>query len=168
MSSGMLIHLLGKSPNKACFLSVFFPIQIGLDAVHSLGDAVLFPTGTPVTTIRVKSLMVPPGIPDWYTRNRFVDAGHIKIHGRAWSGAGVPVAKVELGIDGNWMPADLDQATGKYAWRGWSFNWDAKPGTYVLSCRATDAAGETQPLSPRWDVAGFGNNYVHRIKVTVR
>ena len=125
-------------------------------------------TGTPVTTIRVKSLMVPPGIPDWYTRNRFVDAGRVTIHGRAWSGAGVPIANVELGIDDRWMAAELAQAAGKYAWRGWSFNWDAKPGTYVLSCRATDAEGETQPLSPRWDVAGFGNNYVHRIKVTVR
>ena len=30
---------------------------------------------TPITHMRVKSLLVPPGIPDWYTRRRLVDAG---------------------------------------------------------------------------------------------
>ena len=38
----------------------------------------------------------------------------------------------------------------------------------MLACRATDANGETQPLEPRWDAGGFGNNAVHRVHVTVR
>ena len=43
-----------------------------------------------------------------------------------------------------------------------------KPGEHELSCRATDANGETQPLEPRWDSGGFGNNVVQRVRVTVR
>ena len=35
-------------------------------------------------------------------------------------------------------------------------------------CRATDAAGEAQPLDQRFDRGGFGNNAVHRVQVTVR
>ena len=35
-------------------------------------------------------------------------------------------------------------------------------------CRATDAKGERQPLEPRFDRAGFGNNAAQRVPVTVR
>jgi len=123
---------------------------------------------TPITHIRVKSLMVPPGIPDWYTRRRMVDAGQVALTGRAWSGGGVPVVKVEVAIDGRWQKAELDAPIGQFAWRGWRAVWNAEPGEHELACRATDANGETQPLETRWDVSGFGNNTVHRIRVTVR
>ncbi len=124
--------------------------------------------GTPATHVRVKSLLVPPGIPDWYTRRRMVDAGEVAIYGRAWSGAGVPIARVEVGVDGRWHEAALEPEQGRFAWRGWRFAWHAKPGEHELSCRATDANGDAQPLEPRWDMGGFGNNVVQRVPVTVR
>jgi DMSO/TMAO reductase YedYZ molybdopterin-dependent catalytic subunit len=128
--------------------------------------------GVPVTTMRVKSLMAPPGIPDWYTRRRLVEAGPVEIMGRAWSGGGVPIVRVELGIDGLWQDATLQlpsrEPSQAFAWQRWSAVWQARPGTYTLACRATDAGGETQPLEPRWDNAGFGNNVVQRVGVTVR
>src|SRR6476620_1510833 len=70
---------------------------------------------TPITHMRVKSLLVPPGIPDWYTRHRLVDAGPVEIFGRAWSGAGVPIVRVELAINGRWQEAKLEPPQGKYA-----------------------------------------------------
>ena len=118
--------------------------------------------------MRVKSLLVPPGIPDWYTRCRLVDAGSVTLTGRAWSGGGVPIAKVEVGIDGAWRSAELDAPQGTFAWRGWRALWNAEPGDCELSCRATDANGETQPLATCWDMGGFGNNTVHKVAVTVR
>ena len=124
--------------------------------------------GVPVTTMRVKSLMVPPGIPDWYTRRRVSEAGTIELTGRAWSGAGVPIARVEVEADGTWRDAALDAPQGKYCWRGWRFQWQATCGEHVLACRATDANGNTQPLEPPWDNVGFGNNAVQRVHVTVR
>ncbi len=125
--------------------------------------------GVPVTRLRVKSLLVPPGMPDWYTRQRIVEHGPVTIVGRAWSGNGVPITGVEFGCDGRWQPAKLDDAMGsKYAWRGWSCLWNAEPGEHQIACRATDAEGTTQPLEPVFDRGGFGNNTVHRIVVTVR
>lgn len=124
--------------------------------------------GTPVTTLRVKSLMVPPGMPDWYSRRRLVDAGRVEIVGRAWSGAGVGITRVEVGIDGQWHDAKLDAPSGTYAWRGWRFDWQATPGEHVIQCRATDANGDVQPTTPRFDRGGFGNNIVHTVDVTVR
>ncbi len=128
--------------------------------------------GVPVTHIRVKSLMVPPGVPDWYSRRRLVEAGNVTIHGRAWSGNGAPVSKVEVAVDGIWHAATLAPQLpgdrGRFAWQAWSFEWQAEPGDHVLQCRATDAQGDTQPVEPRWDRGGFGNNVVHAVQVTVR
>ena len=125
--------------------------------------------GTPVTQMRVKSLMVPPGIPDWYSRHRLVERGRIEIFGRAWSGAGVAIEKVEFAVGGDWRAVKLDPAPpGRYAWRGWRAIWDAEPGEHELACRATDANDDVQPLEQRWDHGGFGNNMVHRVAVTVR
>ncbi len=131
------------------------------------GDA-----GQPVTHMRVQSLMAPPGIPDWYTRRRLVERGPVTIMGRAWSGAGVPVVKVEFAVNAVWQPATLEPAAalelGRFAWQRWQASWAAETGEHVLTCRATDAKGEIQPIEPRWDNAGFGNNVVHRVAVTVR
>jgi hypothetical protein len=37
----------------------------------------------------------------------------------------------------------------------------------VLSSRATDAAGNTQPLDPPWNLKGYANNAVERVRVIV-
>jgi hypothetical protein len=42
------------------------------------------------------------------------------------------------------------------------------PGDHVLSCRATDATGDAQPLEPPWNFQGMGNNLVQEVYVTVR
>jgi sulfane dehydrogenase subunit SoxC len=122
--------------------------------------------GEPCTLMRVNSLMVPPGIPDFYTRRRVLDAGSIEIQGRAWSGA-APIVRVELGIDGAWRDAALD-APRPHCWQGWRATWQATSGEHELSCRATDHAGHVQPLEAPWDLSGFGNNRVQRFQVTVR
>ena len=123
--------------------------------------------GEPCTLMRVNSLMAPPGIPDFYTRRRIVEAGPVEIVGRAWSGA-APVERVEFGLDGQWSDADVAPQRHAHSWKRWSFAWQAVPGEHELACRATDAAGNTQPLEPPWDLSGFGNNGVQRIQVTVR
>jgi sulfane dehydrogenase subunit SoxC len=125
--------------------------------------------GEPVTRIMPRSLTIPPGIPDFFTRARTVDAGPCTLRGRAWSGwAGI--ARVEVSTDdgATWADAALDEPLGERAWRGWSFDWDATPGEHVISSRATDAAGNVQPLEPRWNLKGYANNVVERFTVSVR
>ena len=123
--------------------------------------------GLPVTTMRVKSLMTPPGIPDWTTRLRYLSAGPIDITGRAWSGNGRQIVSVEFSDGEQWHNADLTPPANPYAWTGWRFRWQAKPGEYTLRCRATDELGNCQPLTPPWDASGFGNNAVHCVDVFV-
>jgi DMSO/TMAO reductase YedYZ molybdopterin-dependent catalytic subunit len=124
--------------------------------------------GTPVTRMAVRSLLIPPGIPDFLTRRRTVVAGRCELRGRAWSGT-APIVHVELSVDGgtSWEDAALDLAVGPHAWTGWRWTWDAQPGAYEVCCRATDADGRTQPLDPPWNLGGYAVNSVHRVPVTV-
>ena len=124
--------------------------------------------GQPVTSMRVKSLMVPPGVPDWISRNRCIEPGKITVNGRAWSGAGKKITKVEFASNGNWEPAEILDQVGKFAWTGWRYQWEAKPGEHILQCRASDESGATQPITPPWDFAGFGNNAVQSVTVFVK
>ena len=125
--------------------------------------------GEPVTRMVPRSLTVPPGIPDFFTRTRTVDAGPCRLTGRAWSGW-AEITRVEVSVDGGatWADAQLDEPIGERAWRGWSFAWDALPGEHVISSRATDGAGNVQPLDAPWNLKGYANNVVERIPVSVR
>jgi DMSO/TMAO reductase YedYZ molybdopterin-dependent catalytic subunit len=125
-----------------------------------------YDAGTPVTRIRIRSLMVPPGIPEAFTRARVLPAGPVMLEGRAWSGRGA-VAKVEVGIDGEWVAAHLEKPAGPFAWCRWTLPWVAEAGAHELACRATDSTGATQPSEQNWNYQGMGNNVVQRISVTV-
>jgi DMSO/TMAO reductase YedYZ molybdopterin-dependent catalytic subunit len=125
--------------------------------------------GTPLTRILPRALMIPPGLPEFPTRERTVTAGLCTIEGRAWSGW-APVAAVGVSTDGgaSWTEAELDDAPGsRWAWRGWRYMWEAAPGEYVLSCRARDEAGNEQPGEAPWNVGGYVNNAVQRLPVSV-
>jgi DMSO/TMAO reductase YedYZ molybdopterin-dependent catalytic subunit len=124
--------------------------------------------GEPVTRMAPRALMVPPGVPDFMTRRRFVALGPCRLEGRAWSGWG-EISRVEVSDDGqSWRDAELGDAPGPHAWRAWSFDWTPpEPGDYELSCRATDSAGNVQPLQQPWNVGGYANNAAQRVAVSV-
>ncbi len=124
--------------------------------------------GEPLTRMRPRSLLVPPGIPDFFTRERTVPAGECVLEGRAWSGL-APIESVEVSTDGGstWVGAELEPPGERWAWRGWRFRWNAQPGEYVLSSRARDQAGNEQPLEPPWNLGGYANNAVQTVRVTV-
>ncbi len=126
--------------------------------------------GTPMTRIQPRALMIPPGIPDFFTRRRIVPAGPCRLTGRAWSGA-APIAAVEVSVDDGrtWREARLGPAElGTWAWRSWSFDWlPSGPGEHVLCCRARDAAGASQAGAPGWNVGGYANPAPQRVLVMV-
>ena len=124
--------------------------------------------GTPVTLMKVRALMVPPGIPDFLTRKRLVQAGLVTLQGRAWAGR-LRVARVEVSIDdgASWSDAQLGQPLSPYAWLDWTFLWEAKTGSFSLCVRATDSEGNVQPLEQSWNFGGYGNIVIQRVNVLV-
>ena len=124
--------------------------------------------GEPVTRMMPRSLMAPPGVPDFMTRERHLAPGPVTLRGRAWSGW-APIVGVSVSTDGGrtFADAELEEPIGEAAWRGWRFEWNAPEGEHVLCSRATDAAGNTQPLDPPWNLKGYANNAVERLRVIV-
>ncbi|WP_420125256.1 sulfite oxidase [Longimicrobium sp.] len=128
-----------------------------------VGDPVVA-DGTPATAMRVRALIVQPE-----EGERLAAGAATTVRGTAWSGE-APVARVEVSVDGGstWLDADLGTASSPYAAAPWSIEWTpADAGTHVLLARATDAAGNVQPMEPVWNELGYGNNAVHRLEVEV-
>ena len=125
--------------------------------------------GEGVSRIVPRALMVPPGIPEFLSRSRIVEAGEIRLHGRAWSGLGA-ITRVEVSDDGSsWWDAELaESSVDPFAWRSWTTTWSAEPGERLLMCRASDETGARQPLEASWNVGGYSNNAVQRVPVRVR
>ena len=123
--------------------------------------------GEPVTRIRPRALLMPPGHPDFMSRTRFVQPGTHEIVGRAWSGL-APVGRVEISTDGGstWSDAVLEAALGRWAWSRWTWRWTVSaPGRYELVSRAIDADGNVQPVDQPWNVQGMANNMTQRVEV---
>jgi len=95
--------------------------------------------------------------------------------GYAWSGA-APIVRVDLSRDGGqeWaaMPSAFLQAgPSRYGWTKFSHELLLYPGfkaEWSLMVRAVDAAGNEQPLEPRWNALGYGNNAVRPTRIRVR
>src|SRR5262249_5803162 len=125
--------------------------------------------GTPLMRMAPRALMLPPGIPEFFTRTRTVRLGHVELSGRAWSGH-APVTAVEVSDDGGltWADAELGDDAGPWARRSWRHVWQPRgSGDYVLGSRAREEAGNEQPVDAPWNIGGYSNNSVQRIPVTV-
>ena len=124
--------------------------------------------GVPLSRIAPHALMLPPGIPEFFTRDRVLAGGLTRLTGRVWSG-GDPVGGVEVSVDdgATWADATLGPADlGPWAWRSWSFDWTpSRAGDHVLACRAR--AATTSANRPDWNLGGYANPAPQRIKATV-
>ena len=133
---------------------------------YRLGDD---DSGVPVRRMLPRALMVPPGIPDFMSRVRFLAPSRQVLTGRAWSGC-APVTKVEVSTDGgrSWAAGELGDPVSPFAWRAWTYEWDAtRAGDYELSVRASDGAGNVQPTEQSWSREGVQNNAVQLVRVVV-
>ena len=78
-------------------------------------------------------------------------------------------AKVEVSTDGgqSWKLAKLAGQQTKYGWRLWQYDWKPAEGKYTLISRATNMAGQTQPLSQEWNPNGYLWNVAQPVAVTI-
>jgi DMSO/TMAO reductase YedYZ molybdopterin-dependent catalytic subunit len=148
-----------------CVVEPFHGVQ--MDQEYRFEQSVGAP-GEPVTLIRGRALMIPPGIPDFLSRKRLVQSGPVMLTGRTWAGR-LSISRVEVSLDGGaaWSEAQLGEAVSPFAWRSWTFNWQAKPGRYTLCVRATDSEGQVQPKLQQWNAGGYANNSIQRVDVLV-
>ena len=118
----------------------------------------------PVEALRVKSLITRP------LEGAVLRPGPVAVRGFAWAGAaGVKLAEVSSDGGSSWREATLTGEASPGAWRAWEAQVDAsRSGDLVLLARATDGAGESQPIAARANAGGYGNNSIHQVTVHVR
>jgi sulfane dehydrogenase subunit SoxC len=120
--------------------------------------------GGPVTTQNIKSSLALP-----YPAR--LATGTHRIRGIARSPHG-PISQVLWSADGGqrWSEARLAPPLLPYAWAHFEFEWTAEPGDYALMSRATDSAGNSQPLHQPFNREGylFDMDYPHKVKVSGR
>jgi DMSO/TMAO reductase YedYZ molybdopterin-dependent catalytic subunit len=126
------------------------------------GEAVKPEDTHPVTALDVKSVIVGP------LNDAKLKAGRVLIHGAAWAGE-ANVVKVEISTDGGtrWNAASLGHDQAHYAWRLWSYGWNASAGEHKILSRATDSLGRIQPASPVWNPGGYLYNAVDEVSIHV-
>ena len=91
------------------------------------------------------------------------------LRGFAFSGA-PDIARVEISDDGGatWREAELDPRHSPYAWRLWSYRWEARAaGNATLLARATDSRGSVQPREAVWNPSGYLHNAWHSATIEV-
>ena len=118
--------------------------------------------GAPLTQQRVRAVIAYP------VDGAALRYAEIQIAGTAWSGEAA-VERVELSLDGgqSWVQANAEPSSPGAA-SAWSLAWNPPgAGAYTIMARATDGQGNTQPLQPGWNVYGYANNGVQRVRVSI-
>ncbi len=94
----------------------------------------------------------------------------LALRGHAWAGD-LEVKRVHVSIDfgATWSKAKLRAPANRLAWQHWTATVEfPEAGYYEVWVRATDIAGQAQPMVlPGWNPKGYLNNACHRIAVQV-
>jgi DMSO/TMAO reductase YedYZ molybdopterin-dependent catalytic subunit len=95
-----------------------------------------------------------------------VKAGRLPVRGIAFDGgSGIKAVEVSADDGQSWSPARLGQDLGRFAFRPWSAELELAPGAHALRVRATGNDGDTPPMEPRWNPAGYMRNVVETTRV---
>jgi sulfite dehydrogenase len=114
----------------------------------------------PIARFNVRSFITNPA------DDAKVKAGATEIRGIAFDG-GYGITDVVLSSDGgqSWIAAKLGEDLGKYSFRPWQATLQLPAGKHEVMVRATNRIGQSQPLSPLWNPAGYMRNVVERVQI---
>ena len=96
-----------------------------------------------------------------------VKAGRrLVVRGIAFDG-GNGIREVALSTDGGrtWRETTLGKELGKYSFREWQVAVTLTSGKHELKVRAVNVIGQSQPLDPLWNPAGYMRNVVETTHV---
>jgi hypothetical protein len=84
--------------------------------------------------------------------------------------SGQGLREVTFSSDGgqSWRVAALGADLGRYSFREWRIGFTpARRGPHMFLARALNRLGESQPLEPLWNPAGYMRNVVEPVRVQV-
>jgi len=126
------------------------------------------PGTTPTSTVPIARFNVRSFITSLADGAQVPAQGETHIYGIAFDG-GSGISEVLFSSDGgkSWRAAELGRDLGRYSFRQWKITFTPPaPGAFELKCRAINRVGESQPLEPKWNPAGYMRNVVETVKVS--
>lgn len=88
------------------------------------------------------------------------------IKGIAFDGGyGVKTVLVSINGGQDWTDAKLGPDLGRYSFREWRLMTQLPEGEHFLRVCAINAIGQSQPMSPLWNPAGYMRNAVETVRV---
>ena len=125
------------------------------------------PGTPPKTTIPIGRFTVRSFITSLANDAKVAAGQPITLKGIAFDG-GTGIKEVAVSTDDGqtWTPAKLGQDLGKYSFREWQLPVTLAAGKHALMVRATSNGGQTQPMKPLWNPAGYLRNVVETVSVT--
>ncbi|MBS0642130.1 MAG: molybdopterin-dependent oxidoreductase [Proteobacteria bacterium] len=124
------------------------------------------PGQAPKTTVPINRFDVRSFITSLGDGARVKAGAETMLRGIAFDG-GYGITDVVLSTDGGrtWTAAKLGDDLGRYSFRAWQAPVTLPAGEYTLMVRATNRIGQSQPLQPLWNPAGYMRNVVETVRV---
>jgi sulfite dehydrogenase (cytochrome) subunit A len=124
------------------------------------------PGSTPQKTIPINRLNVRSFITSLKDGDQLKSGEVIQVKGIAFDG-GYGIHQVLFSENGGsaWREAELGSDLGKYSFREWQVQFTPRRGPLELRVKATNRIGQSQPLEPLWNPAGYMRNVVEKVNV---
>ena len=125
------------------------------------------PGTAPKATIPINRFKVRSFITSVAVGAKLKAGAQITLTGIAFDGGkGIKDVAVSTDSGKTWAQASLGKDLGKYSFREWQMLVRLAAGAHELKVRATSNGGETQPMEPLWNGAGYLRNVVETVRVT--
>jgi hypothetical protein len=127
------------------------------------------PGTTPRHTVPIQRFNVRSFLTSLSSGARLRTGDETLLRGIAFDGgAGIREVLVSTDDGRSWTGAGLGRDLGRFAFREWTLAWKpAAPGATAVKVRAVNRLGESQPMEPLWNPAGYMRNVVERTPLVV-
>ena len=128
--------------------------------------ACVAPGTAPARTVPIGRFDVRSFITSLDEGERVAANRQLVVRGIAFDG-GYGIREVALSVDGGrtWVQTTLGKDLGRYSFREWESPVSLPPGAHELKVRALNSIGQSQPLDPLWNPAGYMRNVVESVRV---
>ncbi|MBP7948989.1 MAG: molybdopterin-dependent oxidoreductase [Verrucomicrobiales bacterium] len=127
------------------------------------------PGATPSSTIPITKFKIRSFLTSLTDGSTVKSGVPLTLRGIAFD-SGEGITEVQVSADGgrHWQAAALGRDEGRYSFREWTLSWNPPAGvkSHALQCRAFNRLGESQPMEPLWNPAGYMRNVVETVHVT--
>ena len=141
----------------------------GAYRIPATEGACIEPGTTPKSTVPITRMNVRSFITSHADGAKIKAGAPVTVRGIAFDG-GEGIKEVQFSADGgkSWTEAGLDADAGRFSFREWKLTFTpAGQGAQAWKARAFNRIGQSQPLDPLWNPAGYMRNVVETTNIVI-